>query len=297
MKATTLTKNGIRMEDGVIVVGESGRGRHMVKVPVPQNAELVNRSQWSGAEIIDPAGRVVNERSGDADSWVAEYATAHAAKIGGTVRRVPHYSATLISVTVPGEQPGELLVFVPDMSGFRGESSISKMEGCQVVARGRRAEGDAGAMGGGAEYLLRIANGGSFTVARSGRRLEWGVGVYTNVNGTLVFRDPAKEAKVAEASASLLGMAPVISPEIAKANLEREAALRARDEAAAQAAEAVKRGVEAVRAETAALWREVSDYQQQAAEVRHLEEARAAKAKAAAELGNGFAGAFAALGL
>lgn len=248
MKAFTLLTQGIACLDGKIPVGEMGRGRHLVLVPVPSGGEF------------------------SADG-------------------------KLMSVEVPGEQPGELLVLVPDMSGFRGSSSISAMEGCTEIARGRRAQGDAGRMGGGSEYLLRVANGGSFKVSRSGRRLDWSTGSYTNVNGTLVFRDPAKEAEVAAASAVIFGSAPAIAPEIAAANLEREAALQARDAAAEQAAEAVKRGVETIRAETAAVWREVSALEAKAAEVRRLEEAKAAKAKAASELGNGFSGAFAAFGL
>lgn len=244
---TTITP-GIACREGKIHVGESGRGRHLIVVPVPTGGEFA------------PDGR-------------------------------------LMSVTVPGEQPGEILVLVPDMSGFRGSSSIAETEGCAEVAKGYCAQGDAGRMGGGAEYLLRVANGGSFTVSRSGRRLDWSTGTYTNVNGTLVFRDPAKEAELAAASSVLFGEAPAIAPELAAANLEREAALKARDEAAAQAAVRDERGVESIRAETAAVWREVSAMEAKAAELRQLEEAKAAKAKAASVLGNSFSGAFAALGM
>jgi len=238
MKTFTLMKPGIACRDGKIQVGEPGRGRHLVEVPMSQGGEFA------------ADGR-------------------------------------LLSVTVPGEQAGELLVVVPDLSGFRGSSSISAMDGCVEVARGACAQGDAGRMGGGAEYLLRVAPGGTFTVRRSGRRVEWAEGLFTNVNGAMVFCNPKKEAAIAAASSALFGAAPVIDPAIAAANVEREHALHVRDQAAKDAAEAVKRGVEAIHAETAALQRETWELENQARVVADNRRAREARDAAKAALGNG----------
>src|SRR5207253_10818232 len=47
----------------------------------------------------------------------------------------------LLVIAIPGEQPGEALVFVPDLSGFRGSSSIREMTGCIEFAKGFGADG------------------------------------------------------------------------------------------------------------------------------------------------------------
>lgn len=243
MKTYTINKTkiglGIDTRDGNVVLGEDGRGRNLVMVPIP--------------------------------AGVGEFST----------------DGKLLSMVIPGAQPDEILVLVPDMSGFRGSSGISDMCGGVIVAEGACAQGDAGRMGGGAEYLLRVANGGTFTVRRSGRRIEWSVGVYTNYNGKLVFRDPVKEAETEAASAALFGAAPVISPEIAAANIARESARSARDEAAQAAEEAIRRGVEIIHKETEALWAETQELQRDAAVVRENRRAQDERDAAKRELGNG----------
>lgn len=110
---------GVAVKDGAVLVGEEGRGRKLVRVPVP-----------AGSEMAD--GR-------------------------------------LVAVPAKNQPAGAVLVAFRDCSGFRGGWSLADRQGVIVVAEGACAQGDAGRMGGGPEYLAVVADGGSATINRSGR--------------------------------------------------------------------------------------------------------------------------------
>jgi len=81
------------------------------------------------------------------------------------------------------------------------------------------------------------------------------------------------------------------------AKQSRDAASERLAKAQAEAAAVAGLDADKLRAETDQIWREVSRLESQAAEARRNAEAKAAKAKAQAELGNSLGSAFAALGL
>ena len=110
---------GIETKDAVIRVGETGRGRKLVSVPVPTGAEVAE-----GRLVVVPANN---------------------------------------------QPAGAVLIAFRDHSGFRGGWSLVDRQGVIVVAEGACAQGDAGRMGGGPEYLAVVADGGSATINRSGR--------------------------------------------------------------------------------------------------------------------------------
>ena len=124
-------------QEGRVTLGQSGRGRKLVLVPVP-----------AGATIIE-------QRLTD----------------------------------VPGEA-GCVVVLVRDQSGFRGgwhlrdplsdaewdavaartgEEPVEREHTARVIAEGWCAQGDAGGMGGGPEYLLVLGDGQAVEAVRRGR--------------------------------------------------------------------------------------------------------------------------------
>ena len=145
---------GIETKDAAIRVGETGRGRKLVSVPVPQ-----------GAEVAD--GR-------------------------------------LLAVPAKNQPAGAVLVAFRDHSGFRGGWSLSDRQGVIVLAEGECAQGDAGRMGGGPEYLAVVADGGSATVNRSGRLYGKAATLRVrNAGGVLAVEDVVAVAETTAAAAAL----------------------------------------------------------------------------------------------
>lgn len=146
--------DGIETKDGAIHVGETGRGRKLVSVPVPQGAEVV-------------AGR-------------------------------------LLSVPAKNQPAGVVLVAFRDHSGFRGGWALADRQGVIVLAEGECAQGAAGRMGGGPEYLALVTEGGAATVNRSGRLYGKAATLRVrNVGGVLTVEDVAAVAETTAAVAAL----------------------------------------------------------------------------------------------
>lgn len=159
-----------------IVLGEAGRGRVRTFVPLPDDALL---SRWGEEDVrVGDASRI-------ADLW------------GWMVTRVP---------APRGARDAVVLLVVRTFAGYRGhwtfrpwaerfcpreEAPLRIYEGCPdcgghgrhqlapgglvsaqdiglVLAEGYCAQGEAGRMGGGAEYII-AARPGRFGIARSGR--------------------------------------------------------------------------------------------------------------------------------
>lgn len=203
----------------------------------------------------------------------------------------------LVALAVPGEGLNEVLLEIPDVSGFRGSSSSTAQAGAVQIAQGYCADGIAGRMGGGSDTLYRVADGGTVVVHRGGRRVEWTEARFTNVGGQIVLRIPAEEAAKEAAMSALFGTAPVISADEADSTRALEAARVERDRLAAEAQAAGQRRTEEIQAETARLQHEAWNLERQVANVRAEAKARERVERAKTELGNGMAGKFAALGL
>jgi hypothetical protein len=126
MNCYTVQKGG-KVKEGIAVgknadgptvhVGERGRGRELVVVPLPEGTEVEK-------------GRAIH---------------------------------------IPTSTPGELVVLVHCQRGYRGSWSAEFGDGITVIAEGREAQGAAGRMGGGPEYLLRGPVGAEFIIQRRGR--------------------------------------------------------------------------------------------------------------------------------
>jgi len=168
---------GIAVKDGAVLLGEEGRGRKLVRVPVPAGAEVVGLQGGPTFEIVWPNGGghfrgYINQ---GIDRWdgaaPTEDEAAQIAAQGGTwrVSRPNPVVGTLMSVPAKNQSEGAVLVAFRNCSGFRGGWSLSDRQGIIVVAEGACAQGAAGRMGGGPEYLAVVAAGGSATVNRSGR--------------------------------------------------------------------------------------------------------------------------------
>ena len=146
---------GIDARKAEIRVGETGRGRKLVSVPIPAGSE--------GAD-----GR-------------------------------------LLSVPAGNQPSGAALIVFRDHSGYRGGWSLTDRQGVIVLAEGACAQGDAGRMGGGPEYLAVVADGGTATVNRSGRLYGDAATLRVrNVGGVLSVEDVAAVAATTAAVAALL---------------------------------------------------------------------------------------------
>lgn len=166
-------REGIHLDDEHnIVVGEDGRGRHLVRVPVPDGAQVRD-----GVLVAAPAPRVapdavvlvsVRDHSGFRGSWeltaarpdqewdiIASNAAAHRPPDGhGPLAREAGHDEDLF-----GTKLCPACVPVPP----RQSAKVT------VLAEGYCAQGDAGRMGGGPEYLLALRPGDAVELVSSGR--------------------------------------------------------------------------------------------------------------------------------
>lgn len=120
-------------ESGEIMVGEEGRGRKSVIVPLPEGSEIGRVMEYS---IVPIAKNII---------------TSH--------------------------EDAVIALFIQDQSGYRGtwqlcrdlsDDELKPEEIGYVIADGWAAQGAAGRMGGGAEYLI-LAKPCRFVVRRKGR--------------------------------------------------------------------------------------------------------------------------------
>jgi hypothetical protein len=118
-----------------VPVGEEGRGRKMVRVPLaPSLADTLTDDTTCPDDVA--IGRTPDGR-------------------------------LLILPAVPGDPRALVLLAVP--AGYRGSTQIAHEGSVTVLAEGYCAEGQAGRMGGHAEQLLLLEPGARVTVTRRGR--------------------------------------------------------------------------------------------------------------------------------
>jgi len=158
---------GIPLDDGTIHVGEEGRGRLLVRVPVPegsaiQNGRLVKvplSGEFAAAVVL------IRDHSGFRGGWrlcepwtleewerFVRRAQAH---------RPPDGNGPLANGHEDGECPAcERVAPAPPQ---RRRASV------RVIAEGFCAQGLAGRMGGGPEYLIVLPDGAAVEIVRWGR--------------------------------------------------------------------------------------------------------------------------------
>ena len=211
MKTYTIDRvlrEGIALaEDGTISVGERGRGRTFVAVPVPAGAEVRDGTLWSvPASKSEPAAvavLLIRDHSGFRGGWrlgtAAERRCPEARDLAVPPREAPLGPCAGCGVTAwTGRVPlwRDEHALVPNRA--LSPDSIGK-----VLAAGEAAQGAAGRMGGGAEYLI-LARPGRFSIRRSGRL--YGAPAVLNVtvtaDGHVIVEDAAAVIAAAEAAAA-----------------------------------------------------------------------------------------------
>jgi len=182
-------------KDGRIQVGEEGRGRRLLNVPLPAGA---NRSS-DGGSLLSVNGNdsycivLIRDMSGYRGSWRLREARTpeewRTVLLLNRAHRPPDGEGALEEGhTLSGACPACIA-----LHGQRPAERSVDPDRCFVLAEGRCAQGAAGGMGGGPEYLVRIRSGYAIEAVRTGR-LYGSPLVYTLacVDGKLEVKDPSK---------------------------------------------------------------------------------------------------------
>lgn len=141
-------------KDGTIHVGESGRGRTLVRVPVPAGGEITGEATLTSVPGEDSAAVVlIRDHSGYRGGWNLREARTEAEWEIACRRKA------LEDAGVPEGPERDAIGPRPFDRPFTGK----------VIARGACAQGDAGRMGGGSEYLLVLRDGEAVEIVRMGR--------------------------------------------------------------------------------------------------------------------------------
>lgn len=156
---------GIRLTNGVIRVGESGRGRKETLVPTPNPVDGERLVAVPGPATVV----LIKDHSGFRGSWqLVEYATHRCTLEDRLPEPVPNAAVTGGRVC---PDCGE--VFLGGATQFHHPAAparpINPHELGIVLGEGFCAQGDAGRMGGGPEYLIALTPGIRFSIRRGGR--------------------------------------------------------------------------------------------------------------------------------
>lgn len=209
-----------------IPVGEDGRGRNLVRVPIPEGAQVEwtpepPTDHWAGALLATRASEagailLVRDHSGFRGSWrvrsartseewatiVAQDADHEAARVRAVAIPVVYsrdagdearaeYERALEAAWAPHAESGECGACV---------RPAERPAPWRVIAEGASAQGAAGRMGGGPEYLAVLPDGEAVEIVRSGRL--YGAPSVVRVearDGEVSVSDPRAEAETAAA--------------------------------------------------------------------------------------------------
>ena len=151
-------------KDGTVHVGEEGRARRLVRVKPPEGAVFTADAfgQPVLAEVPGPGViLLIRDHAGFRGGWwFSEPLTARCPYDGQPIPsngRCPGCGA-----------PGGWFGAVSTQHRLPDNPLEADQVG-KVIAHGHRAQGDAGRMGGGSEYVLRCQQGTRFSIRRSGR--------------------------------------------------------------------------------------------------------------------------------
>lgn len=192
MKAFSIVEGRLRpgipvADDDTIVVGDKGRGREQVRVPLPdgacvQDGRLVSVPSQSPGDLI-----LIGDQSGYRGYWEL------CAPVIGPC-----------SAGWPGEPVGASGPGCPECGGrwkHRWPAERIEPESIGVlIAEGWCAQGIAGRMGGGAVYLLAVRAGERFSIRRSGRLYGDPSVLLVSVAEDAVEMVPAREVFVPKAA-------------------------------------------------------------------------------------------------
>lgn len=156
MKCYTLDRPGIKVVDGKIFVGEGGRGRKLVAVPLPPQAKLEGETLVECQGDVTSALVYINDQSGFRGGWHMRHP------------RTESDWDIIVSVECSAECKQLWSGTHPECPKCSKLSSTKPFE-VKVIAEGASAQGDAGRMGGGPEYLIVMKSGQAIEIVRSGR--------------------------------------------------------------------------------------------------------------------------------
>ncbi|GBD12059.1 hypothetical protein HRbin24_00059 [bacterium HR24] len=148
---------GIRTEDGLIILGEEGRGRRLTRVPLPSGASLDREGTVQALPVSHPAAVAViliRDHSGYRGGWELLTLPREDCPLRGKLE-------LLWEETCP----------VCEWWGRHGPYPVRQLRAQDLghlIAEGYCAQGAAGRMGGGPEYLI-AAPPGEFCIYRWGR--------------------------------------------------------------------------------------------------------------------------------
>ena len=195
------------LADGCVPVGEPGRGRKLVLVPLPPGAEVAPGSpRPEPARLLAVPGDgvvvLVHDHSGYRGSW--RLRAARPSKEWATIvaRAANHRPPDGEGPLAEGHE-----LYDPPLcaacDAVCGESPTEAAFTGQILARGACAQGDAGRMGGGPAYLLVLRGEQAVELVRSGRLYgEPGVIRLGLEGGEPVVSDPRAVAESARACAA-----------------------------------------------------------------------------------------------
>lgn len=193
-------------EDSSIHVGEEGRGRRLSRCPLPEGAEVRDGLLVSvPATLRTPSGSavvLVADHSGYRGGW-----SVHAPRTPSEWiergRLVAARESTPFSMGDYGTPAGDAAYtrLAEAEEALRAFDRGLRPVEWRLLAEGARAQGDAGRMGGGPEYLAVVPPGGGFLIDASGRR-PVPLTEIRNVAGRLVASRPCEDAESALAGGS-----------------------------------------------------------------------------------------------
>jgi len=182
--------------DRMIAVGEPGRGREQVLVPVPDGVTMTPEGSDKGYALTSAPGAgaliLIRDQSGFRGSWT----------LGGPYRST-------------GCQQGKIIPYgegeCPRCGGRYEHQAVVLSDlpaGVRILAQGRCAQGIAGRAGGGPEYLLWAPPGAVLGVSRSGRTYGAPADYYIRVadDGSVTITDVIAESKSREAESAFAAL-------------------------------------------------------------------------------------------
>lgn len=192
VKKEAYVEEGIPLRDGMIHVGERGRARKLVRVPLPEKA-IVENGRFVGVEQENPKGAAI--------VYIQDQSF-----LDGTWYLSAPWSDEEWERVIEEEQAERW------ERGSEGKELLERKRVYppRLITEGRKAEGAAGNCGGGPEYLLIMVDGEAYEMARSGR-LHGAPAILKIENrcGEVVLVNPRSEAetRVAAKRWGLLGEA------------------------------------------------------------------------------------------
>jgi hypothetical protein len=204
---------GAPVEDGHVVLGERGRGRQEVRIPLPPGSEVERDRVMAlpGSQIGSVV--LIRDHSGFRGGWelriAADPAWWDALIALEAVHRPPDGDGAL----APGHDEAlgsrafrHCPQCGPVWAPVAAAHPVQPVPDAWIVAQGQCAQGAAGYMGGGPEYLLRLPFGAAVEIVRWGRLYGDPAVLRVDVaqDGRVAVSDP-RQAAVSRQAARRLG--------------------------------------------------------------------------------------------